>query len=199
MTIVGLTGSVGTGKSTVAGFFKELGAYVIDWDELARRVVRPHQTAWRKIVDRFGEGVLSADLSINRQKLADIVFSDAAKLAELNRIVHPEVSREDQRITQEITAREPDALIIKDIPLLHEADCPISVDKIVVVAASEETQLARLKAGGMTREDALKRIKSQLPLEEKTRTAHFVIHNEGSLEETRRQVESVYAQLARAK
>ena len=199
MTIVGLTGSVGTGKSTVAGLFKELGAYVIDWDELARRVVGPHQTAWRKIVDRFGEEVLNADLSINRQKLADIVFSDGAKLAELNRIVHPEVSREDRKITQEIMARDPDALIIKDIPLLHEAACPISVDKIIVVAASEATQLARLEAGGMNRDDALRRIRAQIPLEEKTRSAHFVIHNEGSLEETRRQVESVYAQIGQAR
>ncbi len=199
MTVVGLTGSLGTGKSTVAGLFKELGAYVVDWDELARQVVCPHRKAWQRIVDCFGEGVLNEDLTINRQKLADIVFSDPAKLAELNRIVHPEVSQEDQRITQEIKALAPDALIIKDIPLLHEAACPISVDKTIVVAAREATQLTRLEAGGMTREDALKRIRSQIPLEEKIKSADFVIDNEGSLEETRRQVEKLYGQLIQGK
>ena len=195
MIIVGLTGSVGTGKSTVANSFKELGAYVIDWDELAREVVRPHSKAWKEMVEHFEKNVLNEDLTINRQKLAEIVFSDKEKLEKLDQIVHPEVFEEDERITNEIRSIDPDALIIKDIPLLFELTRPVFVDKIVVVSASEQTQLRRLEEKGMSREDAQNRIKSQFPLEEKIKSADFVINNDGSLEETKRQVEEIYSSL----
>ena len=195
MIIVGLSGSVGTGKSTVSNFFRELGAYIIDWDELAREVSRPHLRAWEGIVEYFGKDFLNEDLTINRQKLAEIVFSDQKKVTKLNQIVHPEVFKEDERITDEIKSLDPDALIIKDIPLLFELTRPIFVDKIVVVSASEQTQLRRLKEKGMSREDAQSRIKSQLPLEEKIKSADFVINNDGPLEETKRQVEEIYSLL----
>jgi len=195
MIIVGLTGSVGTGKSTVTNFYRELGAYIIDWDELAREVTRPHLRAWKEIVEYFGKDFLNEDLTINRQKLAEIVFSDKEKVAKLNQIVHPEVFKEDERITNEIKSLAPDALIIKDIPLLFELTRPIFVDKVVVVSASEQTQLRRLEEKGMSREDAQSRIKSQLPLEEKIRSADFVINNDGPLEETKKQVEEIYSLL----
>jgi dephospho-CoA kinase len=195
MIIVGLTGSVGTGKSTVANSFKELGAYVIDWDELAREVVRPHSKAWKEIVEHFEKDVLNEDLTINRQKLAETVFFDKEKLEKLNQIVHPEVIEEDERITNEIRSLDPDALIIKDIPLLFELTHPVFVDKIVVVSASEQTQLRRLEEKGMGRDDAQNRIKSQFPLEEKIKSADFVINNDGLLEETKRQVEEIYSLL----
>jgi dephospho-CoA kinase len=195
MIIVGLTGSVGTGKSTVTNFFRELGAYIIDWDELAREVTRPHSKAWKEIVEHFGKGILNDDLTIKRQKLADIVFSDKGKVAKLNQIVHPEVFKEDERITNEIKSLDPDALIIKDIPLLFEVAHPIFVDKIIVVSASEQTQLRRLEEKGMSREDARNRIKSQLPLEKKIKAADFVINNDGPPEETKRQVEEIYSLL----
>ena len=195
MIIVGLTGSVGTGKSTVTNFFRELGAYIIDWDELAREVTRPHLRAWKEIVEYFGKDFLNEDLTINRQKLAEIVFSDKEKVAKLNQIVHPEVFKEDERITNEIKSLAPDALIIKDIPLLFELTRPVYVDKVVVVSASEQTQLRRLEEKGMSREDAQSRIKSQLPLEEKIRSADFIINNDGPLEETKKQVEEIYSLL----
>jgi dephospho-CoA kinase len=195
MIIVGLTGSVGTGKSTVTKFFRELGAYIIDWDELAREVIRPHLKAWGKIVEYFGKDFLNEDLTINRQKLAEIVFSDKKKVAKLNQIVHPEVFKEDERITNEIKSLDPDALIIKDIPLLFELTRPVFVDKVVVVSASEQTQLRRLEEKGMSREDAQNRIRSQLPLEEKIKSADFVINNDGPLEETKKQVEEIYSLL----
>jgi dephospho-CoA kinase len=195
MIIVGLTGSVGTGKSTVAKFFGKLGAYVIDWDELAREIIRPHLRAWKEIVEYFGKDFLNEDLTINRQKLADIVFSDKEKLAKLNQIVHPEVFEEDERITNDIKSRDPNALVIKDIPLLFELTRPIFVDKIVVVSASEQTQLRRSEEKGMSREDVQRRIKSQLPLEGKIKSADFVINNDGPLEETKRQVEEIYSLL----
>jgi len=199
MVIVGLTGSVGTGKSTVASLFKELGAYVIDWDELAREVTRPHLKAWKEIVEYFGKGILNEDLTINRQKLADIVFSNKEKVAKLDQIIHPEVFKEDERITDEIKSLDPDALVIKDIPLLFELTRPVYVDKMVVVSASEQTQLRRLEQKGMSREDAQRRIKFQLPLEEKIKSADFVINNDGSLEETKRQVEEIYTLLITSK
>lgn len=192
MIIVGLTGSVGTGKSTVTNFFRKLGAYIIDWDELAREVTHPHLKAWKEIVAYFEKGILNDNLTINRQKLAEIVFSDKEKLTRLNQIVHPEVFKEDERITNKIKSLDPDALIIKDVPLLLELTRPISVDKIIVVSASEQTQLRRLEEKGMSREDAQNRIKSQLPLEEKIKSADFVINNDGPLEETKRQVEEIY-------
>jgi len=195
MIIVGLTGSVGTGKSTVTNFFRQLGAYIIDWDELAREVIRPHLRAWEEIVEYFGKEFLNEDLTINRQKLAEIVFSDKEKVAKLNQMVHPEVFKEDERITNEIKSLDPDALIIKDIPLLFELTRPIFADKVVVVSASEQTQLSRLEEKGMSREDAQNRIKSQLPLEEKIESADFVINNDGPLEETKKQVEEIHSLL----
>ncbi|MFW6105546.1 MAG: dephospho-CoA kinase [Chloroflexota bacterium] len=195
MIIVGLTGSVGTGKSTVTNFFRELGAYIIDWDELARDVIRPHLRAWKEIVEYFGKDFLNEDLTVNRQKLAEMVFSDKEKVAKLSQIVHPEVFKEDERITNEIKRLDPDALVIKDIPLLFELTRPIFVDKIVVVSASEQTQLRRLEEKGMSREDARSRIESQLPLEEKIKSADFVINNDGPLEETKKQVEEIYSLL----
>jgi dephospho-CoA kinase len=199
MIIVGLTGSVGTGKSTVTNFFRKLGAYIIDWDELARKVTHPHSKAWKEIVEHFGKGILNDDLTIKRQKLAEIVFSDKEKVAKLNQIVHPEVFKEDERIAGEIKSLDPDALIIKDIPLLFEVARPISVDKVVVVSASEQTQLRRLEEKGMSRKDAQNRIRSQLPLEEKIKSADFVINNDGPPEETKRQVEEIYYLLRKGK
>lgn len=199
MIIVGLTGGLGTGKSTVTSFFKELGAYIIDWDELAREVIRPHLKAWKEVVEYFGKGILNDDLTVNRQKLADVVFSDEEKLARLNQIVHPEVLRQDERLTSEIKNLDPDALIVKDIPLFFEVGSRIPVDKVVVVSASEQTRLRRLKEKGMTRENARNRMKFQLPLEEKVESADFVINNDGSPEETRRQVERIYSLLRKGK
>ena len=197
MIIVGLTGSVGTGKSTVTNFFRELGAYIIDWDELAREVTRPHLRAWKEIVEYFGKDFLNEDLTVNRQKLAEMVFSDKEKVAKLNQIVHPEVFKKDERITNEFKNLDPDALVIKDIPLLFELKLtqPVFMDKVVVVSASEQTQLRRLEEKGMSRGDAQSRIKSQLPLEEKIRSADFVIDNDGPLEETKKQVEEIYSLL----
>jgi dephospho-CoA kinase len=199
MIVVGLTGGLGTGKSTVSGLFKELGAYIIDWDGLARDVIRAHSEAWEKIVEHFGKGILNDDLTVNRQKLADVVFCDKEKLAKLNQIVHPKVFKEDERITSEIENLDPDALIVKDIPLFFEVASHVPVDKVVVVSASEQTRLRRLREKGISREDARNRMRFQLPLEQKVLSADFVINNDGSLEETRKQVEKIYSSLKEGK
>jgi dephospho-CoA kinase len=198
MIMAGVTGTIGTGKSTVARMFAEMGAFVIDHDKLSREVVEPGKPAWQAIADYFGSAVLNADRRINRQALAGIVFSDAVKLQKLNSIVHPAVLEEDQRLVEERRLVDPGGLIIKDVPLLLEAGPEIArllVDKIIVVFASPEVQLKRLIARGVPGEDARSRIRTQLPVSEKTGYADYVVNNDGTLEETMQQVKDIYSKL----
>jgi len=198
MIIAGITGTIGTGKSTVARMFQDLGAYLIDADELARKVVEPGKKAWQDIVGYFGQEVLNENKTINRQKLADIVFNNPEKLQKLNSFVHPEVLKEDQRLTEARKQFDPDGLIVKDIPLLLEANREIAmllVEKIIVVYASPEIQLKRLTTRGVKEADARNRIKAQKPVTEKMKLADFVINNDGTLEETRQQVQKIYSQM----
>jgi len=198
MIIAGVTGTIGTGKSTVARMFAKLGAFVIDHDKISREVVEPGKPAWQTIVDSFGKDVLNADRSINRQALAGIVFSDPAKLQKLNSIVHPAVLGEDQRRVEEMKRIDPGGLIIKDVPLLLEAGPEIAhllVEKIIVVFASPDVQLKRLIARGMPEEDARNRIRTQLPVSEKTGYADFVVDNDGTLDDTMQQVTDIYSKL----
>jgi dephospho-CoA kinase len=198
MIIAGVTGTIGTGKSTVARMFGELGAFVIDADQLAHEVVKPGKAAWQGIVDYFGRDILNNDQTINRQKLADIVFSNLEKLKKLDSIVHPEVLKEDQRLVEERKVADPNGLIIKDIPLLLEVGPELAyllVEKIIVVYASEETQIKRLIARGLSEEDVRSRIKSQVPVREKMKYADFTVNNDGTLQETRQQVKAIYAKL----
>lgn len=198
MIIAGITGTIGTGKSTVSSIFAELGAYIIDWDILGHQVAQPGKPAWQQIVDSFGKEVLNEDKTINRQKVAQIVFNNPEKLNKLNSIVHPAISNEDQRLVEERTKSDPKGLIIKDIPLLLEGGPELArliVNKIIVIYCSPDVQLKRLIARGMSEEDARNRIKNQVPVKEKTRYADFVINNDGSLEETRKQVQEIYSKL----
>jgi len=176
MIVVGLTGGIATGKSTVAQMFKRCGAIVIDADHLAREVVRPGKPAWREIVNAFGKAVLNADGSLNRQALGAIVFNNRRKLRRLEHIIHPRVAREQQRIARRIAARSPHAVMVYEVPLLFESGAHRRVDRIIVVTADRETQIARLKRrNGMTRAEALRRIKAQMPLAEKVRRADVVL------------------------
>jgi len=198
MIIAGITGTIGTGKSTVAAMFGELGAFVIDADKLAREVVEPGKPAWQAIIDSFGRQILNGDQTLNRQMLADIVFRDPAKLKLLNSCVHPEIFKEDQRLVDERKSADPDGLVIKDIPLLLEMGRDVArlmADKIIVVYASPDVQLKRLVARGVAEADALNRINNQVPVKDKLKMADFVINNDGTLDETRVQVRAVYQQL----
>lgn len=195
MIIAGLTGTIGTGKSTVAAMFAELGAFLIDSDKIAREIVEPDKPAWHEIVRYFGKEVLNVDRTINRQKLADIVFKDKKKLAKLDSITHPAILHEDARIAEERTQVDHDGMIVKEMPLLIELGPEVArtlVDVIIVIYASPEIQLKRLIARGMAEADALDRLKSQISLKEKMKLADFVINNDGSLEETRKQVQDIY-------
>lgn len=176
MVLVGLTGGIATGKSTVAKMFRRCGAVVIDADELARTVVRPGRPAWREIVRTFGRTVLNPDRTLNRHVLGLIVFGNRAKLRRLERIIHPRVAREQARLTRQAARRNPEAVVIYDVPLLFEAGIDKRVDKIIVVSADRSTQIARLrKRNGLTRAEAVRRIRSQMPLSKKARLADYVL------------------------
>lgn len=177
MIVVGLTGGIATGKSTVAQMFKRCGAVIIDADQLARDVVRPGKPAWRDIVQVFGNGVLNPNRSINRHVLGSIVFHNQRKLRRLERIIHPRVAREQRRLCRRIVKRSPRAVIVYEVPLLFESGADKRVDKIIVVTTDRETQIARLKKrNGLTRAEALRRITSQMPLRQKTRRADIVLN-----------------------
>ncbi|HJR78073.1 MAG TPA: dephospho-CoA kinase [Nitrospiraceae bacterium] len=198
MILVGLTGGVATGKSTVAAMFRRCGATVIDADLLARQVVEPRKPAWREIVRTFGAQVLRPDRTLDRQALANIVFRSAPKLRRLERIIHPRVARLQSRLTRTIAERQPDAVVIYEVPLLFEAAVDQRVDAIIVVTADRRTQIARLaRRTGLSRTDILRRIGSQMPLAEKRRRADFVLDGTQPLGNLRRQVARLYEQLRR--
>ncbi|WHZ29621.1 MAG: Dephospho-CoA kinase [Nitrospira sp.] len=176
MMLVGLTGGVATGKSTVAKMFGQCGAIVIDADELAREVVQPGKPAWREIVRTFGRGILHPDRTIDRHALGAIVFHDKKNLRRLERIIHPRVAREQTKLAKRAEKNDSKAIVIYDVPLLFEAGIDKRVDKIIVVTADRDTQIARLrKRNGLSRSEALRRIRNQLPLAKKRRLAHYIL------------------------
>lgn len=193
MILVGLTGGVATGKSTVAKMFKRCGAVVIDADELARDVVRPGKPAWRQIARTFGKSVLTPDRTINRHALGAIVFRHPAKRRLLERIIHPRVAREQARRTKESARRDPHVVVIYDVPLLFEVGIDKRVDRTIVVTANREAQISRLKTrNGLTRAEAIRRIKSQMPLSMKACRADYVINGTSSLSKLRTQIRNLY-------
>lgn len=194
--VAGLTGGIGTGKSTVSAIFRRLGAYIIDADEIARNVVRKGTPPWKELTDLFGEEVLNPDGSIDRAKLGEIVFGDESKKKRLEDIIHPEVFKKIERLREEIKKEDKEAIIICDVPLLIESGYHRKVEKIILVYAGEKEQLSRLK-DRLSIEEALKRIKSQMPLDEKKRYADYIIDNKGPIEETEVQCSKIYEELKR--
>lgn len=192
--VAGLTGGIGTGKSTVSAIFKKLGAYIIDADELAREVVKKDSPAWKEIKDFFGEEVLNPDGTINRARLGEIVFRDEQKRKRLEEIVHPEVFKEIERLKEGIIKEDREAIILCDIPLLIESGYYRKVEKVILVYVGEKEQLRRL-ADRFSPEDVLKRVRSQMPFDEKKRYADYIIDNSGSIEETEAQCRNIYKEL----
>jgi len=177
MILVGLTGGVATGKSTVAKMFKQCGAIVVDADELAREVVKPGKPAWREIVKTFGKTVINPDHTLNRRKLGAVVFGNRTKLQQLEHIIHPRVAREQARLTRQAARRDSTAVVIYDVPLLFETDIDKRMDKTIVVTADRKTQIARLKKrNGLSQSEAIRRINSQMPLARKIQRADHVLN-----------------------
>ncbi|KMY60611.1 MULTISPECIES: dephospho-CoA kinase [Geobacillus] len=191
---IGLTGGIASGKSTVSAMMRELGLPVIDADEAARAVVRPGEEAYRQIVAAFGPGILRADGEIDRAKLGAIVFNDKQQRKVLNAIVHPAV-RKKMLAEKEAHIRSGAKTVVLDIPLLFESGLTHWVDKVLVVYVDDDVQLRRLMArNGFTEEEALARIRSQWPMAEKVKRADAVIDNNGTIEETRRQLLAILHQ-----
>ncbi len=196
MPVVGLTGGLATGKSTVAKLFKECGAKVVDADLLARQVVEPGKPAWRDIVRAFGKEILRSDRTLDRAAVAKLVFRDPPKLKRLNAIVHPRVAREQSQLTRAILRRRPNTVIIYDAPVLIEAKAHKRMDGLIVVTANRETQIARLRRRNhLGRSEALRRIQSQMPLSAKAKLAGYVIDGTRPLSELRRRVRQIYQEL----
>ncbi len=196
MNMVGLTGGIATGKSTVSRFFAEAGACVVDADRIAHGVVAKGGPEWRKIVDCFGETVLLPDGEIDRARLGNIVFNDPDARSNLNRIVHPAVFEEMNRIAKKADQQFPDRLIILDTPLLIESGAYRNSPLVVLVYAPMEIQLQRLMArDGTSAEDAAARIRSQTPIDEKKQYADVIIDNSGPVEQTRIETLNVFEKL----
>ncbi len=197
--VTGLTGGMASGKTLVLQQFMKLGAYVIDCDVLSREAVIPCSMAWWEIVRCFGTEIVRNDLELDRKRLRDLIFSDAEKRVALEKIVHPEVKRKmRERIAaiEELAATDR-TLVVVDVPLLIEAGVQHEFDAVVVVYSSEETQIQRIiDREGVTRAEARKMITVQLPLKDKLPFADYVITNEGTREETEKQVREIFAELS---
>ena len=198
MIVVGLTGGVATGKSTVAKMFQQCGAVVIDADLLARQVVEPGKPAWRAIVKTFGKTILNPDRSLNRHALGAIVFRHPAKRLALEAIIHPRVAREQARLTKQAARQDPHAVVMYDVPLLFEAGIDKRVDETIVVTADRTTQVSRLKKrNGLSRAEALHRINSQMPLAKKVRQADHVLDGTLPRPTLRKHVDQLFTRLRR--
>jgi dephospho-CoA kinase len=186
--IIGLTGGFGTGKTTVAGLLRSKGIKVIDADAIGHRLLKPGTQVYAAIVRRFGSDVLQRDGNIDRGALSRVVFSKDSCLAALNRIIHPEIIR---IIKNEISLVRK-GVVVLDAPLLLEVGFQRFVDKVVVVTASRLNQVKRAQAGmRLSKAAVIRRIRSQIPLQDKVRMADFVIDNNGTKGSLRKRVEEI--------
>jgi dephospho-CoA kinase len=196
MLNIGLTGGIATGKSTVAGMLAAKGAYHIDFDLLAHELQLPETNVWHEIVASFGASILNPDKTINRDILGNIVFADPAKLDQLNNIVHPQVFAAWQDKAAAISAADPQAVIIADIPLLIESGLQDLFDIVMLVYIPPREQMNRLmKRNGYSHDEAEKRIASQMAIDEKIKYAHIVLRNDGTLAETKEKVDILWQEL----
>ncbi len=190
--VIGLTGNIGTGKSTVGRMLAELGARVIDADQVAHEAMRPGGPAFQAVLDAFGPGILGADGSIDRVRLGGIVFRDAAALKRLEALVHPAVIAE---VEARIARAEEPVVVVEAIKLI-EAGMHRRYDALWVITAPRELQIARLmRERGLTEEEAALRVDAQPPQEEKAARADVVIVNDGGLDELWQRVEEEWSRI----
>jgi dephospho-CoA kinase len=194
--LVGLTGGIATGKSTVSEMLRGLGAEIIDADRLAREVVEPGQPAFKQIVAEFGAGIVGADGALDRKKLGAIVFADPERRTRLEALTHPAIRARFQARLDELAAQGFEGLVFFDAPVMIESGNYKHMDRMVVVVTDEATQMARLRArDGTDDAEGRRKIASQMPLAEKAKLADHVIDNSGDREATAAQVRRVVAAL----
>ena len=197
MLLVGLTGGIGSGKSEVSRLLAAHGAVIVDADLIAREVVRPGSPGLSAVVGEFGSDVLAKDGSLDRDRMAAIVFADPDARARLNGIVHPLIGTRTFELIAAAAEADPHAVVVNDVPLLVEAGVQDRYDVIVVVATEPQTQIARLvEQRGMTEADATARIAAQAPLADKIAIADYVIDNDGDRTALAQRVREVWADLA---
>ena len=193
-----MTGGIASGKSTVARFLEALGARVIDADRIGHELLQPSSPIHDQVVLRFGQEILKPGGEIDRGRLGSIVFADPQKLSELTSIMHPSLIARIEELAKEWRSRDPRAVIVVDAALIYEAGLADRFAGVLVAWCTPEQQIERLMAKtGVSREEALRRMASQIPPEEKRRRADYVIDCSGSLEETRAQVEALYPEIKR--
>jgi dephospho-CoA kinase len=196
MLNVGLTGGIATGKSTVVRMLVKQGARVIDHDELVHTLQQPGQPVWKSIVESFGRDILDTDERIDRKKLGKLVFDNEQRRKLLESIVHPAVLEEAQRQREKIFRANEKAIILSDIPLLLEVGMKDEFDLVLLVYASPELQIKRvMRRNNLSREEAIARLKSQMPIDEKLKFADIVIRNDGTMRELETRVNEVWQEL----
>lgn len=198
LKVIGLTGGIASGKSTVSTLLKSLGAVIIDADEISRKVMKKNTKVFDEIVEYFGDNILDKDGNIDRQKLGQIVFSNVDDLKILNDITHPAIINEIKKNLL-ILSKKKEPIVVIDAALLLESGLDNLTDKIWLVKASEETQLKRLmKRDNIDERQAINRIKSQMPLKEKLKYADKIIDNDGNIEYTKKQVDNFWKELTKS-
>lgn len=194
MKIVGLTGGIACGKSTLAIMLKDLGAYVIDADKISRELTVPGGAALPKIRETFGSYVFYPDGTLNRETLSAIVFNNEAERARLNSLMHPMIEAKIRKDI-EICRKMGELIVVMDVPLLFEVGVDSLADVTLCASAPEEVQIERMRTrSGLNREQAIRRIKSQIPLQDKEKLADMVIRTDCPVEELRKQVQELYRQ-----
>ena len=194
MPTIGLTGNFGMGKTTVLGLFKNLGAHTFNIDKFVHMILHK-DTIIRKISSLLGEKVLiktSSGTSLNKKKVAAIIFSDPAKRKAIEKIIHPDVLKEIKSIKSNIMKEDPDALILFEVPLLFEAGYENHFDKTIVVHSKRQTAINRLTEKGFTKDDILKRFRSQMPIYRKKDLADFIVENNSDIKVTTDRVKRIY-------
>ena len=198
MKVLGLTGNIASGKSTVARMLEGMGARIIDADQIAREVVEPEKPAWVDIVKKFGPGILSPDGAIDRRRLGEIVFGDESKRRLLMDITHPRIKETVRERLAEFKEENAPVVVIEAALIVEKGGLREFLDGLIVVTADEESQIERLvKRSGHTREEALARIGSQMPAGEKALHADYLIDNSGTKEETEAEVKKLWEEIIR--
>jgi len=196
LLILGVTGGIASGKTTVSRMLAERGAPAIDFDLLAREVVAPGQPAFQEIVDFFGQGIVGEDGALDRKRLSGIVFRDPDQRRVLEGMTHPRILTAFISQIRRLAEKDPNGIVQAVIPLLFETRLEPLVHKVLVVYVSPQTQIARLmERDRISREEAHRIIDAQMPIDQKAARGDFVVHNEGTLEETRREVDALWCKL----
>ena len=197
--MLGVTGGIASGKTTVANMLEDLGVPIIDFDLLSRQVVEPGQPAFKDITDYFGDGVIDKNGTLDRKRLSTIVFRNPAKRKILEGITHPRIVEAFVRQIKEMAEKDPHGIVQVVIPLLFEVNLTHLVHKVLVVYISPDKQIERLtKRDKISHKEAENILKAQMPIDQKVAKADFVIHNEGNIDETRKAVYALWRSLKEA-